>query len=79
MYSDNERVRIKLQLILKLCEPEVYTHHIDLNFAQFGSIVSIKRLNDKNTKIADVDLQKLLKDVKAPLSYGSVYLSFGGL
>lgn len=79
MYSHNERVRIKLQLILKLCEPEVDTHHIDLNFAQFGSIVSIKRLNDKNTKIADVDLQKLLKDVKVPLSYSSVYLSFGGL
>lgn len=46
MNSRHQRVRIKLQLILKLVEPEVALHHIDFDFAQFSSIVSIKRLND---------------------------------
>lgn len=46
MNSHHQRVRIKLQLILKLVEPEVALHHIDFDFAQFSSIVSIKRLND---------------------------------
>lgn len=64
-------------LILKWFGPETAQHHIDFDSGQFGSIVSIKRLNDTNTETAHLVLREQLKVVD--VGYGSVCSTFGGL